>query len=123
MFLHAQDDRNTFAGIAESISIDTRFMPWDVSTYDPKLAHLRLARKVLRMGPHDSCRTFLLTGLPHGFPAVDTLPVETHRHCEEGFMIHGEMFAPEGIVHGPHVSETGFEKNQKIFVSIAYAAG
>ena len=121
MFRHAWNDRNTFAGTAESISIDTRFMPWDVSTYDPKLTHLRLARKVLRMGPNDSGRTFLLTGLPHGIPAVDTLPVETHRHCEEGFMIHGEMFAPEGImragsyffrppgiVHGPHVSETGF---------------
>ena len=121
MFRYAQDDPDTVAGIADSISIDTRAMPWDVSTYDPKLIHLRLARKVLRMGPNNSGRSFLLTGLPHGIPAADTLPVEMHHHCEEGFMIHGELFAPEGtmragsyffrppgIVHGPHVSETGF---------------
>jgi hypothetical protein len=121
MFRYAVGDRDTLAGVAEPIDIDTRMMPWDVSTYDPKLSHLRLARKVLRMGPNDSGRTFLLAGLPHGIPAVDSLPAETHRHCEEGFMIHGEIFAPEGvmragsyffrppgIVHGPHVSETGF---------------
>lgn len=121
IFRHALHDTNSHALVAEEIAIDTPAMPWDVSTYDPALIHLRLARKLLRLGPNDSGRTFLLTGLPHGVPNVDALPTETHDHCEEMFMIHGEMWAPEGpmragayffrppgIVHGPHVSETGF---------------
>ncbi|MBF7013587.1 cupin domain-containing protein [Novosphingobium resinovorum] len=121
VFRHALDDPNALAECAEAIAIDTARMPWDTSTYDPKLGHLRLARKVLRLGPNDSGRTFLLTGLPHGVPDETHLPTETHHHCEEAFMLQGEMWAPEGrmrqgayffrppnIVHGPHVSETGF---------------
>lgn len=110
------------AGVAEAIAIDTPAMPWDISTYDPKLAHLRLARKVLRLGPNDSGRTFLLTGMAHGVPTeARMLPAETHDHAEEMYMLQGAMWAPEGrmgagayfyrpagIVHGPHVSETGF---------------
>jgi hypothetical protein len=121
VFRHGRDDIDSLAGTAEEIALDTPSMPWDVSTYDPALSHLRLARKVLRLGPNDSGRTFLLTGLPHGVPDVTELPTETHDHCEEMFMLQGEMSAPEGqmqagayffrppgIVHGPHVSETGF---------------
>lgn len=121
IFRHGRSDPNSVADVAEPIAIDSTAMPWDVSTYDPKLSHLRLARKVLRLGPNDSCRTFLLTGMPHGVPQVDALPAERHEHCEEMFMISGEMWAPEGrmrqgayffrppgIVHGPHVSEGGF---------------
>jgi quercetin dioxygenase-like cupin family protein len=121
VFRHGCDDPDSAAGTAEPVSLDAAAMPWDVSTYDPKLAHLRLARKVLRLGPNDSGRTFLLTGMPHGVPEVDRLPAETHDHAEEMFMISGEMWAPEGpmrpgayfyrppgILHGPHVSETGF---------------
>ena len=121
VFRHGRTDPDSVAGVAEPVSIDASAMPWDVSTYDPQLAHLRLARKVLRMGPNDSGRTFLLAGMPHGVPQVDALPAETHDHAEEMFMISGEMWAPEGpmrpgayfyrppgILHGPHVSETGF---------------
>lgn len=122
VFRHAAGDPSGLAGVAETIAIDTPAMPWDVSTYDPKLAHLRLARKVLRLGPNDSGRTFLLTGMAHGVPTKATmLPAETHDHAEEMFMLQGAMWAPEGrmgagayfyrppgIVHGPHVSETGF---------------
>lgn len=121
LFRHGWDDPNSGADCAEALQVDTAAMPWDVSTYDPQLSHLRLARKVLRMGPQDSCRTFLLTGMPHGVPPVDALPAEYHDHAEEMFMISGEMWAPEGclrqgayfyrppaIVHGPHVSELGF---------------
>lgn len=121
LFRHAESDPNARAGTAEALAIDTARMPWDVSTYDPALNHLRLARKVLRLGPNDSCRTFLLTGMPHGVPTEATMPTETHDHCEEMLMLGGEMWAPEGlmragayfyrpphIVHGPHVSENGF---------------
>jgi hypothetical protein len=121
IFRYGREDVNSLAGTAEEIAVDTQKMPWDVSTYDPALIHLRLARKVLRLGPNDSGRTFLLAGLPHGVPEASTLPTETHDHAEEMFMLHGEMWAPEGlmrtgayfyrppgIVHGPHVSETGF---------------
>lgn len=121
VFRHGRDDPNSAAGTAGGIAIDAAAMPWDVSTYDPKLAHLRLARKVLRLGPNDSGRTFLLAGMPHGVPAERELPAESHDHAEEMFMISGAMWAPEGpmragayfyrppaIVHGPHVSETGF---------------
>lgn len=122
VFRHAAGDPCGMAGNAEAIALDTPAMPWDVSTYDPKLAHLRLARKVLRLGPNNSGRTFLLTGMAHGVPTNATmLPAETHDHAEEMFMLQGAMWAPEGrmgtgayfyrppgILHGPHVSETGF---------------
>lgn len=122
VFRHAAGDPDAMAGTADAIAINTPAMPWDVSTYDPKLVHLRLARKVLRLGPNDSGRTFLLTGMAHGVPADSTtLPAEMHDHAEEMFMLQGAMWAPEGrmaagayfyrpphILHGPHVSEYGF---------------
>lgn len=104
-----------------AILINSLAMPWDVSTYDPQLRHMHNARKVLRLGPGDSGRTFLLAGLPHGFPEAPDLPLEKHPHAEEMFMIHGEMKSPQGVMrdgayfyrppgiwHGLHVSEFGF---------------
>lgn len=121
MIRHACDDPNAMAGRARPIALDTMAIEWDTSIYDARLGHLKLARKILRLGPDNSCRTFLLTGLPHGVPPETELPVESHDHCEEAFMIQGEMWAPEGhmrpgayffrppgIEHGPHVSQTGF---------------
>ncbi len=118
-FRYAADDPDAAEG--EVIAIDAAAMPWDNSLYDPALIHLRLARKVLRMGPNDSGRTYLLTGLPHGRPDVADLQLELHPHAEEMFLITGEMSAPEGvmrggayfyrppgILHGPHVSDLGF---------------
>jgi len=104
-----------------TILLDATALPWDVSTYDPQLRHMHNARKVLRLGPGDSGRTFLLAGLPHGFPATPDLPLEKHPHAEEMFLIHGEMKSPQGVMrdgayfyrppgiwHGLHVSEFGF---------------
>ncbi len=122
VFRHPAGDPDAMAGTAQAIAIHTPAMPWDVSTYDPKLIHLRLARKVLRLGPNNSGRTFLLTGMAHGVPPEGTtLPAEMHDHAEEMFMLQGAMWAPEGrmgagayfyrppgILHGPHVSEYGF---------------
>jgi ChrR-like protein with cupin domain len=121
IFRYAEDDPNSLEGTAEAVSVDTMEMPWDVSGFDPNLEHLRLARKVLREAPNNSCRTWLLAGMPHGVPSEANLPAETHKHCEEMFMITGSMWAPEGlmqpgayffrpphILHGPHVSEMGF---------------
>ncbi|KPF90785.1 hypothetical protein IP81_14085 [Novosphingobium sp. AAP83] len=122
VFRHAVGNPDAMTGTADAIAILTPAMPWDVSTYDPKLIHLRLARKVLRLGPNNSGRTFLLTGMAHGVPPEGTtLPAEMHDHAEEMFMLQGAMWAPEGrmgagayfyrppgILHGPHVSEHGF---------------
>ncbi|MFV3076368.1 cupin domain-containing protein [Niveispirillum fermenti] len=104
-----------------AILLDCLALPWDVSTYDPQLRHMHNARKVLRLGPGDSGRTFLLAGLPHGFPSTPDLPLERHPHGEEMFLIQGEMKSPQGVMrdgayfyrppgiwHGLHVSEFGF---------------
>jgi len=119
VFDYAVGDPDSASG--DPIAVDTAHIPWDDSLYDPALIHLRLARKVLRMGDNNSGRTYLLTGLPHGRPDVPDLQQETHPHAEEMFMISGEMSAPEGmmrtgayfyrppgIIHGPHVSDLGF---------------
>lgn len=119
VFRFAADDADVATG--EVVAVEAAAMPWDVSLYDPALIHLRLARKVLRMGANDSGRTYLLTGLPHGRPDVADMQLELHPHAEEMFLITGELSAPEGIMtggayfyrppeipHGPHVSDLGF---------------
>ncbi|MET0239988.1 MAG: hypothetical protein ABW184_08830 [Sphingobium sp.] len=121
VFRYGRDDPNSVSGACEAITVDPTTVPWDMSASDGRIAHLRLARKVLRLGPNDSSRTFLLIGLPHGKPPADAMPAEIHDHFEEMFMLQGEMWMPEGkirpgayfyrppgIVHGPHVSLSGF---------------
>lgn len=121
IFRYGRDDPNTLAGISETVTADPMTMAWDMAPSDGRIAHLRLARKVLRLGPNDSSRTFLLIGLPHGMPPAEAMPAEIHDHFEEMFMIQGEMWTPEGkirpgayfyrpagIEHGPHVSACGF---------------
>ncbi|MBB5687695.1 cupin domain-containing protein [Sphingobium boeckii] len=121
IFRYGRDDPNSISGVSEAITVDPLSVPWDMSASDPQIAHLRLARKVMRLGPNDSSRTFLLLGLPHGVPPADAMPAETHDHFEEMLMLQGEMWTPEGlirpgayfyrppgIVHGPHVSQAGF---------------
>lgn len=101
--------------------IDVERMPWDGTTLDPKLVHLRLSRKIVREAADGSCRTYLLAGLPHGRPADDSIQTESHPHEEEMFMISGDMDSPQGVMragayfyrprrieHGPHFSEHGF---------------
>lgn len=106
---------------APVLPLDAQAMEWDGATLDPKLAHLRLSRKILRAAPDDSCRTYLLAGLPHGRPRSGYVQLERHPHDEEMFLIEGDMscpqgvmrpgayfYRPRGIVHGPHFSDHGF---------------
>jgi quercetin dioxygenase-like cupin family protein len=101
--------------------VDVERMPWDGSTLDPKIVHLRLSRKILREAADGSCRTYMLAGLPHGRPLDGAIQTETHPHDEEMFLISGDMdspqgvmragayfYRPKGIAHGPHFSEHGF---------------
>lgn len=121
VFRYGRHDPNSAAGVTDAVALDPATLPWDMAPSVAHIAHLRLARKVLRLGPNDSSRTFLLIGLPHGVPAQSEMPAEIHDHFEEMFMLQGQMWTPEGlirpgayfyrppeIVHGPHVSEAGF---------------
>ncbi|MFT3968216.1 MAG: DUF4437 domain-containing protein [Sphingobium sp.] len=121
VFRYARNDPNSVIGATEALAIDPVTIPWDMTPSVANIAHLRLARKVLRLGPNDSSRTFLLIGLPHGRPDQTEMPAEIHDHFEEMFMLQGQMWTPEGlirpgayfyrpaeIIHGPHVSEAGF---------------
>jgi hypothetical protein len=121
VFRYGRSDPNSVTGVSEAVVVDALGAPWDMRPSDDRIAHLRLTRKVLRLGPNDSSRTFLLLGLPHGMPAHAEMPAEIHDHFEEMFMLQGEMWTPEGlirpgayfyrppeIVHGPHVSVGGF---------------
>lgn len=100
--------------------LHTMEMPWDTSVWEAKLNHLRIARKTLRVGP-DSTRTYLLAGLPHGYPESGKAGLETHPYPEEMLMVAGDMWSPQGrmtrgayfyrpphISHGRHWSELGF---------------
>lgn len=121
VFRYGRSDPDSVTGVSEALALDALDVPWDMRPSDDRIAHLRLTRKVLRLGPNDSSRTFLLLGLPHGMPAEPAMPAEIHDHFEEMFMLQGEMWTPEGlirpgayfyrppeIVHGPHVSVGGF---------------
>lgn len=121
VFRYGRSDPNSVTGVSETLTLDALDLPWDMRASDAQIAHLRLTRKVLRLGPNDSSRTFLLLGLPHGMPPHPEMPAEIHDHFEEMFMLQGEMWTPEGlirpgayfyrppeIVHGPHVSVGGF---------------
>lgn len=121
VFHYGRSDPNSVTGVSEAIALNAFDAPWDMRASDANIAHLRLTRKVLRLGPNDSSRTFLLLGLPHGMPPADAMPAEIHDHFEEMFMLQGEMWTPEGLIrpgayfyrppeieHGPHVSTAGF---------------
>lgn len=121
VFRYGRSDSNSVSGVSDRVIVDPLTLPWDMAPSDPNIAHLRLARKVLRLGPNDSSRTFMLVGLPHGVPPHEEMPAEIHDHFEEMFMLQGEMWTPEGLIrpgayfyrpagilHGPHVSQGGF---------------
>jgi hypothetical protein len=101
--------------------IETLLLPWDRTNMDPHIDHLHPFRKNLRLAPDGSGRTYLLGGLPQGFPASGDEPLERHPHNEEMFMISGDMpcsrgvmragayfWRPPGIWHGADCSVTGF---------------
>jgi hypothetical protein len=77
--------------------IDTTMLKWDNSGIDPNINHLHASRKNLRLSPDGDCRTYLLGGMPQGFPPEDT-PLETHPHVEEFFMVSGDMSVHCGIM-------------------------
>ncbi len=96
-------------------------LPWDQSNMDPNIGHLQAWRKNLRLDPDGGARTYLLTGLPHGFPADGRQPLERHPHIEEMFMVSGDMpcskgvmragayfWRPENIWHGADCTLNGF---------------
>lgn len=103
------------------LGLDTAAMPWDSQNKDPKLGHLLMARKNLRLDPRGSCRTWLLGGMPHSVPPDGKMAMETHPHAEEMFLIAGSMsscfglmrpgayfYRPAGILHGLNASLSGF---------------
>jgi hypothetical protein len=74
VFRHSRNDPNNVIGVSEAMKVDPLSVPWEMAASDPNIAHLRIARKMLRFGPDDSSRTYLLLGLPHGMPPADRRP-------------------------------------------------
>jgi hypothetical protein len=111
------------ASYAESrliIPVDTTALRWDNAGMDPNINHLNASRKNLRFAPEGNCRTYLLGGMPQGFPLHDT-PLERHPHFEEFFMVSGDMschvgimrtgayfWRPPEIPHGRDCTRSGF---------------
>lgn len=102
-------------------SLDTTSLPWDNTNMDPNISHLHAYRKNLRKGPNNSGRSYLLAGLPQGFPRSGSEPLERHPHVEEMFMIYGDMpcnlgimrpgayfWRPANIWHGADCTRSGF---------------
>jgi hypothetical protein len=96
-------------------------LPWDRSNMDPNIDHLNAWRKNLRLDPDGRCRSYLLAGLPDGYPRDGVEPLERHPHCEEMFMVAGDMpcslglmragayfWRPPGIWHGADCTRNGF---------------
>lgn len=101
--------------------LDPFRLAWDRTNMDPKIAHLNAYRKNLRLASDGSCRTYLLAGLPQGYPPSGSEPLERHPHVEEMFMIAGDMpcslgvmragayfWRPPGIWHGADCTVNGF---------------
>jgi hypothetical protein len=104
----------------KAIMIDALHMPWDMTLNDPKLAHLGISRKDLRLDPQTGERTFLSMVLPHAEPAGKEGPTEQHPIVEEAYMISGSLTGPQGtmepgayfwrppgIAHGPFGTRWG----------------
>jgi hypothetical protein len=100
--------------------INTIEQAWDRIGLEGEIAHLQYARKNLRFAPDGRRRTYLLGGMPQGFPAQGAR-LEKHPHAEEMFMISGDMpcslgvmktgayfYRPPEIEHGLDCSLGGF---------------
>lgn len=101
--------------------LDPFRLPWDQTNMDPNIAHLNAYRKNLRLAPDGSGRSYLLAGLPQGYPSSGHEPLERHPHVEEMFMIAGDMpcslgimragayfWRPADIWHGADCTVNGF---------------
>jgi hypothetical protein len=100
--------------------LDTTKLRWDNSGIDPNINHLNAARKNLRFAPEGDCRTYLLGGMPQGYP-YGGASMERHPHVEEFFMVSGDMAShlgvmraggyfhrPPGIAHGRDCTRSGY---------------
>jgi hypothetical protein len=107
---------------SDRIHIRTIDRPWENSNVDPNINHLYAHRKNLRLDDDEPCRTYLLSGLPHGKPPSGSSRKEVHPHVEEFFLIAGTMasslvgtmragayfWRPPGLMHGLDWSADGF---------------
>ncbi len=100
---------------------DTTAMRWDGSNIDPEVDHLYTSRKNLRLAEDGTCRTYLLAGLPQGYPPSGVGRLERHPHVEEFFFVYGDMSCSVGVMragayswrppmvwHGLDCSRSGF---------------
>jgi hypothetical protein len=100
--------------------IDALHRPWDRTLNDPRLAHLGISRKDLRLDPDTGERTFLSMMLPHSEPHGSRGPQERHPVVEEAYVIAGSLTGPQGtmepgayfwrpprIAHGPFGTRWG----------------
>lgn len=83
-------------GLVEQL--DAFSLRWDRTNMDPNIDHLNAWRKNLRHAPGNGGRTYLLAGLPQGFPPTGNEPLERHPHVEEMFMIAGDMPCSLGVM-------------------------
>lgn len=103
-----------------AIVVDTIGQPWDRTGLEGEIAHLNYARKNLRFSPLGDRRTYLLGGMPHGFPS-EGAKLEKHPHAEEMFLIAGDMpcslgvmtsgayfYRPPDVWHGLDCTLSGF---------------
>lgn len=92
------DPRMTCDVAALTEQVDPFRLIWDRTNMDANIAHLNAWRKNLRLSPNGKGRTYLLAGLPQGFPESGEEPLERHPHVEEMFMISGDMPCSLGIM-------------------------
>jgi hypothetical protein len=119
----------TYSGAADTTNttppadiecIDTTKLHWENSNMDPEINHLHAHRKNLRLSPTGDCRTYLLGGLPQGFP-YNGVSLEQHPHAEEFFMVSGDLtfhvgtmrtgayfWRPPHLLHGKDCTRSGF---------------
>ena len=104
----------------DALRVDALHTPWDMSLNDPKLAHLGISRKDLRLDPETGERTLLSMVLPHSEPPGRRGPQEHHPVVEECYVISGSLtgpygtmrsgayfWRPPGIAHGPFGTRWG----------------
>ena len=121
VFRYGRDDPNSASGPSAAITVDPTTLPWDMSASDGRNRAPAPRAQGIAPWSERQFAHFPAVGLPHGMPPADAMPAEIHDHFEEMFMLQGEMWTPEGrirpgayfyrppgIVHGPHVSLSGF---------------
>ena len=83
--------------------IDTTALRWDASGIDPNINHLNAAHRNLRFAPEGDCRSYLLGGMPQGYP-YGGAAMERHPHVEEFFLVSGDMASHLGVMRAAAIS-------------------